>query len=139
MLKIFDGGIMICIFEDRNPFQVYKNVQLREISDFQHVVSSDKFKCLYISEWQKKCIWKLNADDCRVSQWLPIVSGPITLSVSNDGHLLLLRDDGQMTKLEIYGSDAKIIRSISVSSDITSPVHVIQESNGQFIIIHQSD
>lgn len=72
-----------------------------------------------------------------MTRWLSRVGESFTLSMSSDGHLLVLKDSQPSSKLEIYGLDAKLIRSVTLCTDIASPVHVTQSQSEQFVIIHR--
>lgn len=127
----------IDIIEDQPPFQLVKKVECKDIRNCRDIVSTDKLNCLFVSDTWNRCILKVSVDDYRVTRWLSKVGESFTLSVSSDGHLLVLRDGQPSSKLEIYGLDAKLIRSVILSTDIVCPVHVTQIQSEQFFVIHR--
>lgn len=128
----------IDVFEDEHPFQLVKKVEMKDIiRNCREIVSTDKLNCLFVSDTWNRCILKVSVDDYQVTVWLSKVSESFTLSMSSDGHLLVLRDCQPSSKLEMYGLDAKLIRSITLSTDIVCPIHVTQIHSQQFFVIHR--
>ena len=99
------------------------------------MVSSEKENCLYISERMEQCIWKYNIEQRKTTKWLTTDYRPTTLSVSCDGQLLVINETSSI--LMIYGSEADILSSIQLQSDIQNPRHAIITSIGNFVILHQ--
>lgn len=114
-----------------------KKVECKDIRNCRDIVPSEKLNCLFVSDTWNRCILKVTVGDYRVTQWLSKVGESFTLSMSSDGHLLVLRDSQPSSKLEIYGLDAKLIRSATLCPDIASPVHVTQILSEQFVVIHR--
>lgn len=136
------------VYYDSYPFPLQYEIPMEEIWNPEDIAANTKNQCLYVSDMHDKCIWEINLADHQVTKWLSNIDWPFTLSVSSDGHLLSLRDRPtqqnkqqskrqQRCKLEIYGSEARLIRSLSLPSDIQKPLHAIQKPNGQFIILHR--
>ena len=73
----------------------------------------------------------------RLTEWLTKEAWPYTLSLSNEGHLLVLRQGEPFSQLEVYSLNATLIRSLHLRQDIKKPHHVVQTSDGNFIISHQ--
>lgn len=131
----------IQVYKDRDPFPPDGEIHIEEIQNPEDIASSAKTKCLYVSDMHDKCIWEITLDDHQVTKWLSNIDWPFTLSVSSDGYLLLLRDMHAQQRnvglLEIYGTEARLIRSLPLPPAIQRPLHAIQKPNGQFAIVHR--
>lgn len=97
--------------------------------------SSEKVNCVYISDFDEKCVWKITADKYKIIKWLTIDFKPSTLSVTSEGQLLLTSESASI--LRIYDSKAELIYSIQLRGDIKSPIHAVETSNGNFVILHR--
>jgi len=130
---------VIFVFEDRNPFRLQKKIKITEIKYLWDMVSSEKENCLYVTDYDKKCIWKITRetdDQHKISKWLTTDYDPWTLSVFSDDQLLVV--DALSSILMIYGSDAELIRSIQLPGYIIDPCHAVETSNGNLFILHTS-
>lgn len=129
---------VIRVFEDRNPFLHRQKIEIKEIEFPWDIGSSDKENCLYVSDSDKECFWKITRvtdDDHRIITRLRIYDAPFALSVTRDGRLLVVNSRASI--LMIYGSDAKNVQSIRLPKDIDNPRHAVETSIGNFIIIHE--
>ena len=128
---------VIRVFEDRCPFHLRRSINIKQIKDPIDIGSSEKLNCFYVSDSEGYCIWKITkekGDGHKVMKWLTTGHEPDTISVSVDGNLLMVHDSSPI--LTIYGSDAEIIQSIHLPPDIKDPVHAVETSIGNFIILH---
>ena len=132
------------VFEDQNPYRFQRKFELTEMSRWKGIYGSyindikpnEKENCLYVSSYENNCIWKITreaGDQHIIIKWLTTDFKPTTLSVTNDGHLLLINEPILM----IYGSDAELIRSIHLPGDIENVRHAVETHIGNFIIIHR--
>ena len=113
---------VIRVFEDRIPFRLQKTIEIKEIKYPRDIGSSEKGNCLYVSDYDEKCVWKITRetdDQHKIIKWLTTDYQPYTLSVSSDGQLLMVNHSSSI--LMIYGSDAELIRSIQLPRDIKRP------------------
>src|SRR6218665_2759341 len=139
---------VIRVYRDRTPFHRTKEIKIKEIKYPIDIGSNEKENCLYVSEVIEKCVWKMTRetdDQPKITKWLSTGYEPRTLSVSSDGQLLMINDlfnilmNDSSHSLMIYGSDAKLIRSIPLPRDIILPRHAVETSIGNFIIIHAEE
>ena len=129
---------VIRVFKDRNPIPFQEEIAIKEIGDPKDIHSSEKDNCLYVSDQREKCVWKIRRQTYykhKIIRWLIIDYAPHTLSVSSNGHLLLVTAWSSI--LNIYGSDAELIRSIPLPTEIEGSIHAVETSMGNFIILHQ--
>src|SRR6218665_3599597 len=127
---------LIRVYEDRYPFRLNKDMELEEMKFPFHIVSSEKKNCLYVSDYDEKRVWKITRetdDQHKIIKWLTTDYAPWALSVPRDGELLMINRSSH--SLMIYGSDAELIRSITLTRDINYPHHAVETSIGNFIIV----
>lgn len=129
---------VIRVYEDRNPFRLQKRMEITEFDSPVDIASSEKDNCLYVSDSEAYCVWKIAreaaGDQHTIIKWLTTDYQPSTLSVSGDGQLLILDDSSSI--LNTYGSDAERIRSIQLPREIENPLNAVETSIGNFIITH---
>jgi len=130
----------IRVFEDRHPFRLQTDNKAEEIKDPIDIGSSEKENCLYVSDGEEKCVWKITRetdDQFKIIKWLTTDYLPYSMSVSRDGESLMINDS--LHRLMIYGSDAELIRSIPLTKAIKYLRHAVETSIGNFIIIHKHE
>lgn len=131
---------VIYVYEDRYPFGIQRKMKIKEIKYPVDIGSDENKNCLYVSDFQEKCVWKVTGEiepgaEHMITKWVSTNYEPHSLSVSNDGRLLVV--DMYWSILHIYKSDAQHIRSIDLPRDIENTRHAVETSDGNFIIIHQ--
>ena len=126
----------IRVFEDKIPFHLLHKIKIKDVKNPYDIGSSERSKCLYVSDEGNRCIWKITADDHRLTKLVTNIGEPFTLSVSSDDYLLILRRNQPNNQLETYRADGKLIRSISLPTDIKWSYHCIQKPTGEFVISH---
>src|SRR6218665_1328542 len=128
---------VIRVLEDQSPFRLRRSMNIKQIIVPMDIGSSEKLNCLYVSDSLGQCIWKITkekGDEYKVMKWLTTSHQPYTISVSIDGKLLMVNPYSPF--LTIYGSNAAIVRSIQLPTDIERPIHAVETSIGTFIILH---
>lgn len=129
---------VIRVFEDRNPFPFRKKFNIAEITEPEDIVSCEKENCLYVFDYdEKKCVWKITRekdDEYKITKWLTTDYELSAMSMSREGQLLLVNNSP--SSLMIYGSDAKLIHFVKLSRIIRTPIHLVETSIGNFIILH---
>src|SRR6218665_906605 len=134
---IYPATTLILAFEVRYPFRFRRNTKIKQIKAPFDIGSSENENCLYVSDSVSRCIWKIAKEKGgghTGRKWLTTDHVPYTISVSIDGNLLMLNDVSPI--LMIYGSNAELIRLIQLPSDIENPIHAVETSIGNFIILH---
>jgi len=128
---------VIRVHEDRNPFRCQRNITMDRIKGPFDIGSSEKNNCLYVCDAWEKCVWKITRkthDQYNIVKWVNTYYDPYTLSVSINGQLLMVNWAPNI--LMIYGSDAERVRSIKLPNDIEKPLHAVETSTGNFIVLH---
>lgn len=127
---------VIGVFENRNRFERQRKIPLTDVGSCTDIGSCEKENCLYISDSTRRCIWKLTGgtdDEHKIIKWLTTDYQPMTLSVSTGGQLLMVNNSSSI--LVIYGPNAELIRSIQLSTNIKSPIHAVETSVGNVIVL----
>lgn len=129
----------IDVYEDQHNFSFIKRIDLSETTDPCDIVYSNKSKSVYISGYRfENIIWVMTTTgEHRQTRWLTGVTWPYTLSLSNDGNLMVLRQGETFHQLEIYSLNASLIRILQLPLDIKVPRHAAQTPAGNFIIPHR--
>ena len=129
---------VIRVYENQIGFAFIEGILL-EGGRGNDIIYSNESKNVYISDFEGNCIWVLTTlGKHRTRRWLDHLTKPDTLSLSNEGHLLVLRDwkFDRSAQLEIYSLNATLIRLLPLPDDVRVLHHVVQTSAGNFIICH---
>lgn len=126
----------VLVYNDQSPFQLQKEIVLEAVRLPKDIVASTELRCLYISDKDKKCIWKVTITDCRLREWLQGVEDPFTMSLSSDNMVVIPRC-GQPTRLEIYAPNAALFHHIQLSLEIENIRHAVEIPMRNFIILVQ--
>lgn len=128
------------VFEDRMDFRFIREIRLYEVGNPGDIVYSNESKCVYISDYEMQCIWRMTTTgEHRLTKWLTNVTNPNTLWLSNEGNLLVLKDDEPFSQLYTYSLSANLIGSLELPQEIKKPRHVVQTLDGNFIILHRQN
>src|SRR6218665_578200 len=133
------SGYIMYVFEEGHPFNLRNKIRMREIVHFFDIASCEKEHCLYVSDIRIDCVWKIKIETSgrhKIFKWLTTDYPPLTLSVSCSQLLVV---NNASSKLMIYGSDAELLRSIQLPEDTVGPIHAVETSFGNFIIIHKCE
>jgi hypothetical protein len=92
---------------------------------------------LYVADWVSGCVWKVKTDH-KVDKWLEGVGSVWSLSVTSEGHIVVLvRGGGRgRGRVDIYDTDGVKLSSLQLPPDIEAPWHVVQTVNKSFIVCH---
>lgn len=134
------------IYEDTPPFDLIMLTTVEEVNQFRYFGFDAASSCFYILNSASSCIWKFTIEDHKLTKWLCNLVQPISLTVSTDGQVVVLRDGEASTELEIYGPNATLVRRnampyniiIFTASWIVRSLHrryLIKGINNTFIII----
>lgn len=136
---------VILVLADRSPFQLLREIQTKTIRKPLDIAASPASNCLYVTDrgdfsdkteaHENSAVWKVTSVKDEVSKWLDGVNNPFTLSVTCDGRVLLLRWV-EPPCLEIYGTDARLIRTIQPPPTFEYPRHAVETPQGTWIICY---
>src|SRR6218665_812240 len=127
-------------FEDRIPFRLKKKMKTNQFEDPVDMLACEKESCLYVLDSNGQCVWKIGIETEKQKEtikWMTLDYVPWSMSVSSDGELLIVNKSSSI--LMIYGSDAKLLRSIQLPTYIKKLCHAVKTSIGNFVIINHED
>lgn len=129
------SSISIHVANDFDPERSRKQAPLTEVSSPIDMVASELNNCLYISDRGNKCIWKLTPD-LRLTRWMSRIYQPMTMSISTQGHVIMVRNTNPPV-LDVYGSRGELFDQYRIPLVLQSPKHVVETSNGDFVVLHK--
>lgn len=140
-LLCYDGphlGFTIRVYDARIPHDLLMITIAHYIDKPFNMVVIENTNTLYmyIGDEGCECIWKIDTQKNEVYKWLSGLGEQISLSVTNDFNLLVLRLSNDLLYLDIYDKDAKLERRMSLPNDFEGPFDAIQVPNGEFIVSH---
>ena len=100
------------------------------------LTSSNKFRCLYISDWRGREIHRVELGGA-TTRW-KVNDLPFGLSVMPDPDFHLLVTCGEARKLKEFKTNGHLVREILLQEDLVHAFHAIQ-FDGQFIVSHGWD
>lgn len=105
-------------YDDETPFDLLWIISIEEIKKPCSCIQGNNSNSLYIFDCEENCIWKMSLYGRMVAaRWFCGVKRSNYLSVFSDGRLLLLKENLLCARLEIYGSDAVLIKSLPLRCD----------------------
>ena len=126
----------IRVYEDTPPFDLLMVIQLEEVDIGRRLASDSALNCLYILDSDISCIWKLTIEDNKLTKWLCDLIQPISLTISTDGQLVVLRNGRNSSELDIYEPNGNLTRTIVVSKNIGFPFRFLQIGIDTFIVVN---
>src|SRR6218665_724706 len=129
------------VYENHYGFRFIEDIYLENTVHPNDIIYSNESKNVYISDSKAKRLSVLTTtEEHEVTAWLKNVLEPNALSLSNEGHLIVMRESAFYdlpNQLEIYSVNATLIRTLQLPEDVRNLQHVVQTSSGNFIISHQ--
>ena len=97
------------------------------------IAACSRNKCLYLSDWDKPRIHRMNLATGAVKNWR-VAQKPEGLSVNGDHNLLVScqMDD----ELQEYTTKGRLVREICLPAGFGRPWHAIQLSTGDYVVSH---
>jgi len=105
---------------------------------FNDMTSCVRYKCLYMSDFDKMCIHRYDLSSSAIirPKWDRHLPGsPAGLSVTPSCNLLVTcREPSKL--VELSADDGQCVREITLQSDIVEPCHCLQLTTGQYVVCH---
>ena len=140
---------LVHVYPDEEPFDELKDdrIEIKEMKHPYDMAASGVSRSIFISDFDNRCIWRIQMPSKKISRW-KISGEPCGLSINSSDELIVVvgrdgryyidvyrcEDGGRIKVVDVdwlYG--ALRIRSIQLRTP-----HVVQSSNGNFIIYHWS-
>jgi len=115
-------------------FNLTRKISITGSSNIWAIVASPRYNCLYISDNDKKVVYRFNLSNNVITQWS--VGGTCHgLSLTSTHNVLIsLRDPKQIQE---YTQDGGFIREINLDSSIVNLVDSVQMSSDRFVVSHK--
>jgi len=98
------------------------------------MTSCVRYKCLYMSDCDNRCIHRYDLSSSGMIKW-PVPDSPGGLSVTPSCNLLVTcREPSKL--VELSADSGQCVREIPLQSDIVRPCHGVQLTTGQYVVCH---
>lgn len=124
----------IRVFEDRHPFRPITEIAVPGMSSLVDAASCRNYQCLYVTDRNKSCVWKLTGQH-QASAMIHGIANPFTVSVAPDCTLVTVRW-GQPSQLEFYRPDAALLKVVRLDPQVVLPYHAVQTLTGNIVVSH---
>jgi hypothetical protein len=122
------------------PYTRLPDIPVTGLEDPQGIAAcsiSSSCSCLYVLDWRfensSHCVWEVT--DGKADKWLDDVGSIWSLSVTPEGHIvMLIRIPDLPRKVDIYDTNKVKLSSLQLPPDIDEPHHVIQTVDKSFIV-----
>ena len=116
---------------DLNTYSVTRHVTVPGVKWPWSLAACKQNNCLYISDYELKCIHRVDLSDDTCSKW-SVKAGPCGVSLTRAFNLLVTLPQS----IEEYTTTGSLIRSITLDASMDDPQHAIELSSGQFVVCH---
>jgi len=114
-------------------YRLQRRLTVPNLRGLADMTSCDHYLCIYVADRFVDCIHRLDSHGKAATQW-PVNDGPLALSV-NTAHNLIVTCRF-VHKIKEFSSHGDLLREITLPLDVIHPHHVIQLTNGQFVVSH---
>jgi hypothetical protein len=120
-------------------YNLLRHLSLPGQHSTQDMTSCTRHRCLYISDFKNDCVHRVDLLDGNIGRW-PVWDSPNGVSVTTAGDVLVTCSSAR--KLKFFGTFGGsptvdgFPHEITLQSDIVSPLHAVESSNGQFVVCH---
>lgn len=125
----------IHVFLDQHTFRSKSQIQIHDIKKPHDIASAEKQNCLYVTDSEIHCVWKVTSDHT-ITKWLSDIGDPYTLFITPDSRLVMSRQ-GKPSRIEIYKQDASLECFVQLPINIEEPLHAVENSDRNFVVSHK--
>ena len=100
---------------------------------YNDMTSCVRHKCLYMSEYHHRCIYRYDMVSADISKW-SVRDKACGLSVTLSCNLLAVCHGLTNKLVELSADSGQCVREITLQADIEWPWHGIQLTTGQFVV-----
>lgn len=125
------------VIYDTDTLTLQRQLTVRGLSSVTDMASCSRFKCIYIADWNRKVIHRVDETSGEQSQ-LNVQDKPHSLSVNSDYDLIVTCD--AVSKIKVFTTYGVLIKIIeSKASEFVHPLHAIQVSIDKYMVSHDED
>ena len=140
----YSSAHVIRVLQNRNPFPLSEKINIGEFcKNPEDIGSSDDENCFFVVDSKERCLWKIARKTGNYHKFLHLqftyFPRLVMLPVSCDGQELLILTP---RSLDIYrasrprGAVQKPLLTVHLPSDIDDPLHAVETSSGDFVVLH---
>lgn len=109
--------------------------KIRSSSGIQDIASCHLNRCLYVSDWQNRCVHCVNPVKREVVRCWTVEAGePWGLSVTQDGTVVVsVGDSGELCE---YSGEGKLLRTVALRMVEDGPWHGFPSGNDAWVFCH---
>ena len=128
------GSNLMHVYPDQEPFDELEDdrIEIKEMKPID-MAASGVSRSIFIIDPGNRCIWRIQMPSKEISRW-EIDGEPSGLSINSSDELIVLVNRVDRLYIDVYRcEDGERIKEIGVDG-LFGSLHVVQSSNGNFII-----
>jgi hypothetical protein len=134
----------VLAYRDDRPFERLEDVHVSGLRDPWDVASCSTHSCLYVTDLEGGCIWRVTLTPKSSNQtapwsksmterWLDNVDRPWTVSVTDDARVILVTGTGLVL---VIAPDGTQLCTVPLPAHIHIPLHAIELPDRTYLITH---
>lgn len=129
------GLNVISVYKTAPTFKHMKEITVDGLSEPFDMAACPLNRCLYITDSENKCVWKVQAADGKATKWMENIFDPFTISVSSKGNVLMVRQPNTVAEYNVEGAVVEKCR-VDYVPKIEDIQHAVENEQGNFVVIH---
>lgn len=117
---------------------IFDDIAIPEIGGPVDIAACHRTSCLYISDQEKFCVWRILVDEQRIFKWLLEVGEPFSRSVTRAGRVLIPRSEPEPC-MDVYNSRADLLSHFLLPCKSWQPLHAVETVNQSIILSFWSE
>jgi len=119
-----------------NDYQLVRHLSVPGLNShhLNDMTSCVRYKCLYMSDFDNRCIHRYDLRRLAIMQWR-VPGSPAGLSVTPSCNLLVTCHEPSKL-VELSADSGQCVREITLQSDIVDPRHSVQLTTGEYVVCH---
>jgi len=117
---------------DTESYSLQRHLRVPGLGSVKDMTSCERNQCIYIADQVNEVVHRIENKNT-ITQW-SVIGEPSGLSVNSRCNLLVTCFNE--SKLKEFTTDGKLIRVISLQSDVVHPSHSVELTTDRFIVCH---
>lgn len=120
--------------EQKGTFLHLRRLKIPGLNSAQDIALCRKSASLYVTDQGNACVWRVTLTDHSVKRWLSNIDDPYTVSVTEEGEVVLLKN-GPPPALTVYNPDASLVGRTPLPVTKERAWHAVRKSSlGNYVI-----
>jgi hypothetical protein len=132
LFVVYDQSDTIYVYTTQPSYTELAKVHVNGLQTSVDIAACSINSCLYVADSGSECVWKVKIDEVKVDKWLKGVRTAQSISVTSEGHIVVLILSVPQSRVDIYDTDA--VKLSSLQLPCTIPRRVLQTVNKSFIV-----